>query len=95
LQGFKRETSFADFPANLSPCNDVGRGFIPSNNNNIGGCAMEGLSRNWPSIVRVVALGAALALPQLALAQASPFLTGANALQTNGIDRSAPAIHRI
>jgi type IV secretory pathway VirB2 component (pilin) len=44
---------------------------------------MEGLSRNWLSIVQVVALGAALALPQLALAQASPFLTGANSLQTN------------
>jgi type IV secretion system protein VirB2 len=44
---------------------------------------MEGLSRNWPSMVRMVTLGAALLLPQLALAQASPFLTGANSLQTN------------
>jgi type IV secretion system protein VirB2 len=44
---------------------------------------MEGLSRNWPSMMRIVALGAALLLPQFALAQASPFLTGANSLQTN------------
>jgi type IV secretion system protein VirB2 len=44
---------------------------------------MEGLSRNWRSIGQIVSLGAALILPQLALAQASPFLTGANSLQTN------------
>jgi type IV secretion system protein VirB2 len=44
---------------------------------------MEGLARNWLPKMRVAALGTALALPQLALAQASPFLTGANSLQTN------------
>jgi type IV secretion system protein VirB2 len=44
---------------------------------------MEGTSRNWWPTVRAVALGAALLLPQFALAQASPFLTGANSLQTN------------
>src|SRR5260221_3703131 len=44
---------------------------------------MEGLSRNWPAMMRIATLGAALILPQFALAQASPFLTGANSLQTN------------
>jgi type IV secretion system protein VirB2 len=44
---------------------------------------MEGLSRNWLSMRRLVSLGAAVVLPQLALAQASPFLTGANSLQSN------------
>ena len=43
---------------------------------------MEGISRNWPSM-KQMCVGAALLLPQLALAQASPFLTGANSLQTN------------
>jgi type IV secretion system protein VirB2 len=81
-QVLERETSFTDFPANLNFCNGLGRGFIPPNKN-IGGCGMEGLSRNGPSKVRMIALGAALVLPHLALAQASPFLTGANSLQTN------------
>jgi type IV secretory pathway VirB2 component (pilin) len=44
---------------------------------------MEGTSRNWQSAMRAVALGTVLLLPQLAFAQASPFLTGANSLQTN------------
>src|SRR5882672_10456515 len=44
---------------------------------------MEGILSNRRPTARVVALGAALLLPQLALAQASPFLTGANSLQTN------------
>jgi type IV secretion system protein VirB2 len=82
LRGFKRETSFTDFPANLDLSNDAGRGFIPLNKNSRG-CGMEGFSRNWPSMPRAAALAAALLLPQLALAQASPFLTGANSLQTN------------
>jgi type IV secretory pathway VirB2 component (pilin) len=44
---------------------------------------MEGILRNtWPR-ARAVVLGAALIMPQLAMAQASPFLTGANSLQTN------------
>jgi type IV secretion system protein VirB2 len=34
-------------------------------------------------IVAVIAFCAAIALPELAFAQASPFLTGANSLQTN------------
>ena len=44
---------------------------------------MEGISRNWRSALRAVALAAVVLLPQLAFAQASPFLTGANSLQTN------------
>ncbi len=44
---------------------------------------MEGILNNWRPTARAVALAAALLLPQLALAQASPFLTGANSLQTN------------
>ena len=45
---------------------------------------MEGNLGNWRPTIRAVALAAALLLPQLALAQAtSPFLTGANSLQTN------------
>ena len=44
---------------------------------------MEGISRNWQPALRAVALAAVLFLPQLAFAQASPFLTGANSLQTN------------
>jgi type IV secretion system protein VirB2 len=34
-------------------------------------------------LIAVIALCAAIALPELAIAQASPFLTGANSLQTN------------
>ena len=40
----------------------------------------------WPgrkNNSRVIALGAAVTLPAIAFAQASPFLTGATALQTN------------
>jgi type IV secretion system protein VirB2 len=44
---------------------------------------MEGISRNWRPALRAVALAAVVLLPQLAFAQASPFLTGANSLQTN------------
>jgi type IV secretion system protein VirB2 len=44
---------------------------------------MDGILSNRRQTVRAVALAAALLLPQLALAQASPFLTGANSLQTN------------
>jgi type IV secretion system protein VirB2 len=44
---------------------------------------MEGIVSNRRPTVRAVALAAALLLPQFALAQASPFLTGANSLQTN------------
>jgi type IV secretion system protein VirB2 len=44
---------------------------------------MEGISSNTRPTVRAVVRGAALLLPQLAFAQASPFLTGANSLQTN------------
>jgi type IV secretion system protein VirB2 len=44
---------------------------------------MEGILNNRRATLRALALGAALLLPQLALAQASPFLTGANSLQTN------------
>ena len=44
---------------------------------------MEGTSRKWRPAVQAVALGTELLLPQLAFAQASPFLTGANSLQTN------------
>ena len=44
---------------------------------------MEGILSNRRSTVRAVAFAAALLLPQLVLAQASPFLTGANSLQTN------------
>jgi type IV secretory pathway VirB2 component (pilin) len=44
---------------------------------------MEGNLHNWRPTLRAVALAAALLLPQLVLAQASPFLTGANSLQTN------------
>ena len=44
---------------------------------------MEGISRNWRPTLRAVALAAVVLLPQLAFAQASPFLTGANSLQTN------------
>ena len=44
---------------------------------------MEGTSRKWRPAVQAVALGTVLLLPQLAFAQASPFLTGANSLQTN------------
>jgi TrbC/VIRB2 family pilin len=34
-------------------------------------------------IIAVIAFCAAIALPEIAFAQASPFLTGANSLQTN------------
>ncbi len=44
---------------------------------------MEGIFSNRRQTVRALALAAAFLLPQLALAQASPFLTGANSLQTN------------
>jgi type IV secretion system protein VirB2 len=44
---------------------------------------MEGISRNWRLAPRAVALAAVVFLPQLAIAQASPFLTGANSLQAN------------
>jgi type IV secretion system protein VirB2 len=44
---------------------------------------MQGFSRKRLSTARIVVLGAAVLLPQLVLAQASPFLTGANSLQTN------------
>jgi hypothetical protein len=44
---------------------------------------MEGISRNWRPTVRAATLVTSLLLPQFALAQASPFLTGANSLQTN------------
>jgi type IV secretion system protein VirB2 len=44
---------------------------------------MEGIFNNWRPTARMVALTAALLLPQLAFAQASPFLTGANSLQSN------------
>jgi len=44
---------------------------------------MEGSLSNRRSALRAAALMAALLLPQLVLAQASPFLTGANSLQTN------------
>jgi type IV secretion system protein VirB2 len=44
---------------------------------------MEGISRNRRPALRAVALAAVVLLPQLAFAQASPFLTGANSLQTN------------
>ena len=44
---------------------------------------MEWISRNWRPALRSAALAAAVLLPQLAFAQASPFLTGANSLQSN------------
>ena len=44
---------------------------------------MEGILKNWRPTAGAVALVAALLLPQFALAQASPFLTGANSLQSN------------
>ena len=44
---------------------------------------MKGISRNWQPTLHVVALAAVILLPELAFAQASPFLTGANSLQTN------------
>ena len=44
---------------------------------------MEGISRNWRPALRAVALAAVVLVPQLAFAQASPFLTGANSLQSN------------
>jgi type IV secretion system protein VirB2 len=44
---------------------------------------MEGILSIRRPTVRAVALAAAVLLPQLAFAQASPFLTGANSLQTN------------
>src|SRR5258707_7556287 len=44
---------------------------------------MEGILGNRRPTVRAVTLAAALLLPDLALAQTSPFLTGANSLQTN------------
>jgi type IV secretion system protein VirB2 len=44
---------------------------------------MDRILINWQPTMRAVALTTALLLPQLALAQASPFLTGANSLQTN------------
>jgi type IV secretory pathway VirB2 component (pilin) len=44
---------------------------------------MEGILNNWRPTACAVALAAALLLPQFALAQASPFLTGANSLQSN------------
>jgi TrbC/VIRB2 pilin len=44
---------------------------------------MEGNLNKWRPTARAVALTAALLLPQFALAQASPFLTGANSLQSN------------
>jgi type IV secretion system protein VirB2 len=44
---------------------------------------MEGNLNNRRPTARAVALAAALLLPQFALAQASPFLTGANSLQSN------------
>jgi len=44
---------------------------------------MQGISKDWRPTARAIALAAALLLPQFALAQASPFLTGANSLQSN------------
>jgi type IV secretion system protein VirB2 len=44
---------------------------------------MDRILVNWRPTMRAVALTTVLLLPQLALAQASPFLTGANSLQTN------------
>jgi len=44
---------------------------------------MEGISLNWRPALHAVVLAAVVLLPQLAFAQASPFLTGANSLQTN------------
>jgi type IV secretion system protein VirB2 len=44
---------------------------------------MQGISRRQQCDWRVLAPAVALVLPQLAFAQASPFLTGANSLQTN------------
>jgi|ERR1700733_6112678 type IV secretory pathway VirB2 component (pilin) len=44
---------------------------------------MKGISRNWQPALHMVALAAVVLLPELAFAQASPFLTGANSLQTN------------
>src|SRR3984885_13497771 len=44
---------------------------------------MEGILNNWRPAARALGLAAALLLPQFALAQASPFLTGATALQSN------------
>jgi len=44
---------------------------------------MEGISRNWRPALPALALAAVVLLPQLAFAQASPFLTGANSLQSN------------
>ena len=51
---------------------------------------MEGISRNWRPALRAVALAAVVLLPQLAFAQASPFLTGANSLQTNILEWLTP-----
>ena len=41
------------------------------------------IGKQGSAALRLIAFTAALVLPQLALAQTSPFLTGANSLQTN------------
>jgi type IV secretion system protein VirB2 len=44
---------------------------------------MDGILNNRGPTARAAALAAVVLLPQSAFAQASPFLTGANSLQTN------------
>ena len=75
--------SFAEFPANLDLFAPFDRGLITPTQNIERESGMEGILNNWRPAARAVALASALLLPQLALAQASPFLTGANSLQSN------------
>ena len=41
------------------------------------------MNSRWNTVWSLVAIVSLMAVPDLALAQASPFLTGANSLQTN------------
>jgi type IV secretory pathway VirB2 component (pilin) len=82
---FRTRVSFAEFPANLIVCGALARvPIVPLNNSNRG-CNMDrAIGKHGCATLRAIAFCTALVLPQLVLAQStSPFLTGANSLQTN------------
>src|SRR5277367_930657 len=82
---FEPGVSFTEFSANLIVCGALARvPIVPLNNSNRG-CNMDwAIGKQGSATLRAIAFCMALVLPQLALAQStSPFLTGANSLQTN------------